>query len=281
MTGRPNPFLAPEPAVLGPGDWPAGGGRTILLVVAHADDPAFFLGGVIPHWVAAGWRVVCLRVTDDRWDSWGLAEAETAARNAAELRAAAAVLGIAAVEDLGWHTDRLGDASRVALRESVIRAIRRHRPHGVATHDPDSLLAEDNLDHRVLGRAVDEACWCAMFDKHHPEHAEAGLGPHGVVERWFFGRTPPAITHVADTAATLGLQIEAILHHRTPLANIAHQMTLLARTAAGRAPLAEAALSGDPRPLVEALLTDTAARRGAPFGLRAAEWLRLYRAVWA
>jgi LmbE family N-acetylglucosaminyl deacetylase len=72
-----------------------GEGRTILLVVAHADDPALFLGGTILRWADAGWRVVCVRVTDDRWDSHDLSEAETIAANAAEFRKAAAALGIA------------------------------------------------------------------------------------------------------------------------------------------------------------------------------------------
>ena len=75
--------------VIQPGD-----GRVILLVVAHADDPALFIGGTIAAWADAGWRVVVVRVTDDRWDSVGLTEAETIERNSVEFRDAAAVLGI-------------------------------------------------------------------------------------------------------------------------------------------------------------------------------------------
>lgn len=279
MSGFLIPGLRPEPVVWGPADLPRGEGRTILLVVAHADDPAFFLGGVLPLWAAAGWRVVALRVTDDRWDSVGLPEAETIRRNAAELREAAALLGIAAVEDLGWRTDVLGDASRVALRERVIHAIRRHRPYAVAGFDPDSLLHEDNLDHRVLGQAVDEAAWTAMFDKHHPEHAAEGLAPHGIVERWFFGRSVAAVRHVVDTTSVLERQVEAVLCHRTPLAHIVAQMGLQARTAGHRSELLARAEAGEPRPLVEAMLRASAAAKGASFGLGAAEWLRLHRAV--
>ena len=44
-----------EPTVIAPGE-----GRTILLVVAHADDPALFLGGTLIRWADAGWRVVCV-----------------------------------------------------------------------------------------------------------------------------------------------------------------------------------------------------------------------------
>ena len=100
-----------------------GRGRTILLVVAHADDPALFLGGTILRWTDAGWRVVCVRVTDDRWDSVGLTEAQTVAANAEEFKAAAKALGIAQIVELRYATDVLGDASEVALREHVIRQI--------------------------------------------------------------------------------------------------------------------------------------------------------------
>jgi LmbE family N-acetylglucosaminyl deacetylase len=62
------------PTTIAPGE-----GRTILLVVAHADDPALFLGGTILRWADAGWRIVCVRVTDDRWDSHNLTEAATIA----------------------------------------------------------------------------------------------------------------------------------------------------------------------------------------------------------
>jgi LmbE family N-acetylglucosaminyl deacetylase len=111
-----------------PTDIEPGHGRTILLVVAHGDDPALFLGGTLIRWADAGWRVVCVRVTDDRWDSVGLDEDATIAANAQEFRAAAGVLGIAEIVELGWVTDVLGDASEVALREKVIRQIRRCRP---------------------------------------------------------------------------------------------------------------------------------------------------------
>jgi LmbE family N-acetylglucosaminyl deacetylase len=275
------PFISPElrtlPEIVSVERVEPGNGRTLLLIVAHADDPAFFVGGVVALWARAGWRTVCLRMTDDRWDSVGLDEEETIRRNAAEFRDAAAVLGIANVHDLGWHTDVLGDASRVKLRERMIHAIRRFRPYGVVTFDPDSMFFEDNLDHRVLAQAVDEAFWCAQFDKHHPEHFAEGLEVHGIYERWYFGRTILSVTHVFDTSAVLDAQLEAILCHKTMLANIARQFALQAKTAGIASPVIAKARAGDHRPLFNALLKRAAAAKGAPFGLAAAETMRLHR----
>ena len=66
------PFTIPElqatPTILTEATLPRGDGRTLLLVVAHADDGAIFAGGVLALWARAGWRIHALRVTDDRWD---------------------------------------------------------------------------------------------------------------------------------------------------------------------------------------------------------------------
>jgi LmbE family N-acetylglucosaminyl deacetylase len=229
-------------------------------------------------WAMAGWHIHCLRVTDDRWDSVGVDEAETVKRNAVEFRQAASVLGIAQVEDLGWQTDVLGDASRVALREMVIHAIRRLKPYGVVTFDPDSLFNEDNLDHRVLAQAVDEACWTAQFDKHHPEHLVGGLELHGVYERWYFGRTVASVTHVFDTSIVLSVQKQAIMCHQTMLANIARQMAMQAKTAGISSGVIQRAINGDYAALVNFIADENAGVKGLPFSLAAAEYMRLNRA---
>ena len=270
-----SPELATHPIIVTSENMPQGRGRLLLLVVAHADDPAFFAGGTI-LWAKAGWRVVCLRVTDDRWDSVGLDEAETIRRNAIEFRQAASELGIAEVHDLGWQTDVLGDASRVDLRERIIHAIRRLKPYGLVTFDPSSMFFEDNLDHKVLAEAVDEAFWTAKFDKHHPDHFAEGFAPHACAERWYFGRTVVSVTHVFDVSSVLEQQLRAILCHRTMLANMVHQMVLESQTLDYHSHLVQGASDGDLRPLFETLLVEAAARRGSPFGLVAAETLRCH-----
>lgn len=270
--------LSVPPRIVGPADIPPGNGRKLLLVVAHADDPAFFCGGVVVLWAGAGWHVHCLRVTDDAKDSLGLSEAETIRRNRAEFAQAARILGIASTEDLGWATDRLGDASRVGLRERIIHAIRRHRPYGLVSFDPDSMFHEDNLDHKVLAEAVDEAFWCAQFDKHHPEHLAEGLAPHGVYERWYFGRSVVQATHVFDIAGTLAGQVDAVLAHETMLGNILNQLRLQAMTAGAPTAVYEVA-AGEARPLVEVLMRRVAGAKGAPYGLVAAEPMRRSRTV--
>jgi N-acetylglucosamine malate deacetylase 1 len=255
----------------------AGDERVVLVVTAHADDAALFLGGTIARWADAGWRVVLVRVTDDRWDSVGLSEELTIAANAAELRRAASILGVAEVVDLGHPTDVLGDASEVALREEMIRLVRTHRPFALVTFDPYGMFGEDNQDHLKVAAAVDESFWTSQFDKHHPEHLAAGLAPHGVFERWYFARRVVEVTDVVDITATLDRKVEAALAHETPLRNYVNQLRLQARTGGWIVPALEEAQDGDLRAVMEPLLRAGAARTGAHHGLAAAEEFRVVR----
>lgn len=254
-----------------------GAGRVVLVFGAHADDPSLFCGGTIARWSRAGWRVVVIRVTDDRWDSVGVSEDETMTRSCAEFESAMRTLGVTATEHWGMATDVLGDASEVALRARAVRAIRSHRPHTLVCHDPHSGAGEDNEDHKVVGRAVAEAIWCAQFDKHHPEHLQDGLECHGVFEQWWYGRPPAEVTDVVDTTDTLDVAVAAALCHELPLRNLVHQLRLQARTGGWRIPILDAVQDGDLADVIGMLLRSRAAEVGAPYGLGAAEEFRVVR----
>jgi LmbE family N-acetylglucosaminyl deacetylase len=262
-----------EPTVIAPGE-----GRAILLVVAHADDPALFLGGTLIRWADAGWRVICVRVTDDRWDSFGPGEAETIAANAREFREAAAVLGLAETVDLGWATDVLGDASEVALREAVIRQVRRWRPYALVSFDPYAMWGEDNQDHIRLAAAVDEAFWTSQFPLHHPEHLAEGLEPHGCFERWYFGRSVTRVTDVVDIAPVLDRKLAAALCHRTMMRNYVNQLRLQARTGGWSVSMLDDIAGGADLDAFMAMIVRGGARQvGEKHGLAAAEEFRVSR----
>lgn len=254
-----------------------GNGRVILLVVAHADDPTLFIGGTVAAWSAGGWRVSVARATDDRWDSVGLDEVTTKRVGKEQFDAAMAVLGVAEVIEYGLPTDTLTDADRLGLRERVIRDIRRLKPYALVTFDPKFGAGEDNQDHVVVATAVDEAAWTSQFDLHHPEHRAEGLEPHGVFERWYFGRPVSEVTDVIDTSSFVATKVAAAVCHEAALRNFLNQLRLQAKTGGWRIPLIDEALSGDIAPVVEALLTQNAATSGERYGLGAAEEFRVER----
>ena len=250
--------------------------RVILVVVAHADDLALFVGGTVALWSDLGWQVVVVRVTDDRWDSVGMTEAATIEANAADFRRAAELLGVAEIVELGLPTDTLADTSEVALREQLIRQIRRHSPYAVVTFDPDAMHGEDNQDHHMVAAATDEAFWTSQFDQHHPEHLADGLHPHGCFERWYFGRHVVDPTHVVDVSSTLDRKVDASCEHVTMMTNFANQLVLQADTGGWDLPIADTVVkTGDVRPLVERLVRAGAGITGAKHGVAAGEEFRI------
>jgi LmbE family N-acetylglucosaminyl deacetylase len=253
-------------------------GRTVLVVVAHADDIALFIGGTVAAWSDAGYRVVVVRVTDDRWDSVGLTEADTITANLVEFQKACDILGVAEIVELGEPTDVLADASEVRLREMVIRQIRVHRPYALVTFDPYAMYGEDNQDHHKVAAATDEAFWTAQFDKHHPEHLAEGLQLHGCFERWYFGRSVQHVTDVVDITATLDRKVAAACAHPTMMRNFMSQLQMQARTGGWRIDAVDQALgTNDLDPLLAQLVRAGSAQVGARHGLAAAEEFRVVR----
>lgn len=227
--------------------------KTVLVIAPHADDAAAFCGGTVARFADEGWRVVIARVTDDAKDSLGLTVEETIARNAAEFREAAKILGAAETVDLGFPTDSLADASKTALRERFVYLYRKHRPYTVIGFDPFG-LHEGNMDHIVCAQAAEEAFWVARFDLHHPEHFGEGLAPFAVCEQWYFAREPREVNHVVDVTHTMDRRVEALAANRTMLRNILESSRLQLETWGRRAPAIDAAIVGDPRPLLEVAL---------------------------
>lgn len=259
-------------------DLQPGNGRTVLIVVAHADDVALFIGGTVAAWCDAGYRIVVVRVTDDRWDSVDLAEEETIAVNLIEFQKSCAILGVAEAVDLGEPTDVLADLSEVRLREMIIRQIRLHRPYALVTFDPYAMYGEDNQDHHKVAAATDEAFWTAQFDKHHPEHFSEGLRPHGCFERWYFGRSVQEVTDVIDITTTIDRKVAAACAHATMMRNYFRQIQMQALTGGWRIEAVESALaSQDIEPLLTQMVRGSSAQVGARHGLDVAEEFRVVR----
>ena len=251
--------------------------HTALVIIPHADDLAFFCSGRVATWAEDGWRVVVVRVTNDDKDSLGLSKEDTVRRNTAEFQEAARILGVAETVELGYVTDTLGDVSLVDLREKIIRLVRTHRPYAIMSFDQYGVLHEDNQDHIVVAKAVDEAVWTSMFDKHHPEHLAEGLQPHGVFERWWFARRLQEVTEAVDISAVLDKKVAAVRAHETMVRHIIHQLRMQAATGGYEVPALDAAAEGDYAPLVEMMIRSEAADAGERHGLDAAEEYRMVR----
>ena len=231
--------------------------HTAMVISPHADDAAAFCGATLAKFIDQGWKVILVRVTDDRKDSLGLSIEETIQKNTEELRKSARILGIQEVVELGFETDMLADIPLGKLRERIVYLFRKYQPYAVFSFDPDGLY-ENNQDHVRVAQAVDEAFWVACFDKHYPEHFKEGLKPYSVCERWYYARQLPSVTHVEEVSTTIERKILAVCAHREMMRNTIQQYRLQLLTWGKRLALLDEALDGDLHSLMEMVLHEQA-----------------------
>jgi LmbE family N-acetylglucosaminyl deacetylase len=197
----------------------------VLVVVAHPDDMDFACGGTIAGWTAAGVSVAYCVITDG--DAGGrdplVPREQVGATRREEQRKAAAVLGVAEVEFLGYPDGRL--VTDYALRRDITRVIRRFRPHRVVIPSPVRDLRSLYLGHPDHVAAGDAALSAAYPDagtpQAHPELLfEEGLATHDVDEVWVMSPNDRA-EHYVDITDTIDRKLAALAAHASQTAHVA------------------------------------------------------------
>lgn len=178
--------------------------RTLLLLFAHPDDETFLTGGVACRYASEGVRVVLATATLGESGKTGdppvcTRDVLPAARER-ELRAAAALLGIAQVHLLGYRDRELASAPPDVIREQLVGLVRAWRPQVVVSFDPNG----GNLhpDHVAISRFATDALVAAADPRWYPTS-----GPAHQVARlaWVPGRRPWQLVREADLAAQPGI----------------------------------------------------------------------------
>lgn len=220
-----------------------------LAVYAHPDDPEVSCGGTLARWAASGADVrLVIANRGEKGSSDPATDPDAlAAHRAEEVVTAAAVLGIAGVEHLGYPDGEIdNDAS---LRERLVELIRRHRPDALVAPDPTAVFFGDTYvnhrDHRQLGWAVLDSLVPAASPLYLPE-----AGPVHQVSLVLLSGTLEANAWI-DVADVLDRKIAAVACHASRV--------------------------GDHPELVAELLEHRAAEEGQRSGLAHAEAFRRLR----
>lgn len=170
--------------------------HTVAVIAPHPDDEAIFAGGTIARLVAAGHRVVVVAATTG--DAGHGDPARLARIRAAELEAAAGVLGVSAVHHLGFadsglgpqvagHTFAATDAARCADRLAEVLAAESVTdvvcdPAGGIYPHPDHRHTHD-VAVRAAGLASVAAVHAVTVDREHLHFVETHLvaGAHAAL----------------------------------------------------------------------------------------------------
>lgn len=190
--------------------------RRALAIFAHPDDPEVACAGTLAAWVDAGCQAFVLVANsgDKGSDDPGCHPEELVARRAAEVEAAASVLGLTGAEILGIPDGET--TNDTALRGRIVTAIRAARPDAVIAPDPTAVFFGDSYvnhhDHRELGWAVLDACApMAASPMYYPDAGPA----HGVETLLLAGTLAPDCW--VDIAATIDRKTDALACHASML----------------------------------------------------------------
>jgi len=177
----------------------------VLVIVAHADDIEFGIGGTIARWTDAGTHVTYCNVTDNGSGSNDPAvkRVDLIATREAEQRASAAVLGVTDVRFLGYLDGTLQPT--LELRRDLTRLIREIRPQVVVTMDPTMAFADEmgyinHPDHRAVAEAAVYAVFPSAGTRPiFPELLDEGFEPHNVIKLYLqFTEKPNLVIDVSD-----------------------------------------------------------------------------------
>lgn len=197
--------------------------QKILIVLAHPDDPEFFMGATIARWTAAGHTVhYCLLTRGDK----GVRDAvtdphELAMTRELEQRCAADALGVQDLLFLNFQDGYL--IPDLDARKSVVRVIRTYQPDIVISSDPLYIFGENNInhpDHRAVGQIVVDAVFPAAGNPlyFHELMVEEGLMPHSINELWLCVTGQANVT--IDVTECWERKIQALHCHVTQISDM-------------------------------------------------------------
>ena len=194
-------------------DWK--GSKKIMIILAHPDDPEFFMGGTIAEWVRQGHDVNYLLLTKgQRGVSPGFPDsAMLVSVRMAEQQNAAAKLGVRNVSYLDYQDGYL--VPGIETRKNVVREIRRIRPDIIATCDPLLIYQRGRInhpDHRAAGQIVIDAIFPAVGNPaFFPELIDEGFPQHRVEELWL--SLPVDANFEMEVTRHWQLRLDALLEH--------------------------------------------------------------------
>jgi len=189
--------------------------KTILVVVAHADDMEFMAAGTIARFIdELGYDVYEYILTDNSKGSYRLSSEELVRVSAEEARAAGDILGLKEVRLEGYVDGDLADIPVNVLRGKIMSMIREVRADIVMSWDPFAPY-EEHPDHRRVATATLEAAHFGGSPLFYPDHE---YKPYQTSELYWFAKVPANAALFVDISATIDKKIKALLAHDCQMA---------------------------------------------------------------
>ncbi len=185
----------------------------VLCIAAHPDDLEYGAAAAVAKWRASGVAVSYVLATSGEAGIDDLPPHEAGPLREQEERDGALEVGVEVVEFLGFADGSMADS--LALRESLAKAIRRHRPDVVLTLTHREQFAGGGInqaDHRIVGLAALDACADAGNRWLFADQLTTGLEPWGGVKMVAFANSAHA-THQVNVDAYFDSAVASLEAH--------------------------------------------------------------------
>ena len=183
-------------------------GKVLAAIQPHSDDIPIFAGGSVAKLISEGYTGYLIRTSNDDHAGRGATEGEVIHNNEKDNAEVAKTLGLSKVYNLGYRNHRMDNISIQELRGRLIFLFRMLKVDTIISYDPWGHY-EENPDHYITASAVESARWMAGGKLDYPEHMDAGIKPHSVVERYYFARGPQLVNRIVDISETIDQKVEA------------------------------------------------------------------------
>jgi LmbE family N-acetylglucosaminyl deacetylase len=197
--------------------------KDILVILAHPDDPEFFLGGTIARWIRAGHTVRYVLLTQG---DKGAKDVTLTAKDITDIRigeqqAACEFLGVASVDFMDYEDGYI--VPDLEMRKRVVREIRKYRPQILVTCDPSNLFPSSQYinhpDHRYAGQVVVDAVFPAAGNHFFfMDLIEEGYPPHEVEEVWMSLTSQPDVR--LDVTEFWEVKLAALKRHASQIGDL-------------------------------------------------------------
>jgi LmbE family N-acetylglucosaminyl deacetylase len=160
----------------------------LMAILAHPDDESLGFGGTLAKYAAEGvetYLVTATRGERGRFGALGKTAdpAEVGRVREAELRAAAAVLGIREVSMLGYPDAGVDKVDAATAIRAIVGHIRRIQPHVVVSFGPEG--AYGHPDHIAISQFATAAAVCAG-DAEYQDGSDGGSLPSHRVAKFYY-----------------------------------------------------------------------------------------------
>jgi LmbE family N-acetylglucosaminyl deacetylase len=188
-------------------------GKVLAVIQPHNDDIPLFAAGTVAKLIYEGYTGYLIRTSNDEAAGKGNTMGEKVINNEKDNDDVGRVLGLKKIYSLNYANHRMDEYNIQDIKGRFIFLFRLLKVDTLICYNPWGTY-EENPDHYITAKAVEAARWMAGGDSDYPEQLEV-VGPHTVMEMYYFARGPQAVNRVVDISKFIDIKVRSNIACKT------------------------------------------------------------------